>query len=69
MVTTLGIAIPAIMTIMRMTITNSTKVKPRDASVSGDLVPAIDLVFSNRIVLRLFKSLVISLNFQSCRYY
>jgi hypothetical protein len=55
MVITLGIAIPAMMMIMRMTITNSTNEKPRDASVSGDLVPAIDLVFSNRIVPRMFK--------------
>jgi hypothetical protein len=38
-----------------MAITNSTKEKPRDASASGDLVPAIDLVLSNRIVPRMFK--------------
>jgi hypothetical protein len=38
-----------------MATTNSIKEKPRDASASGDLVPTIDLVFSNRIVPRIFK--------------
>ena len=52
---TLGIAIPATMMIMKMVITNSIKEKPSDASASGDLVPAIDLVLSNRIVPRIFK--------------
>jgi hypothetical protein len=55
MLTTLGIAIAARVMITRTAITNSIKEKPRDASASGDLEPAIDLVLSNRIVPRIFK--------------
>jgi hypothetical protein len=55
MVTTLGIAIAARVMITRVAITNSIKEKPRDASASDDLEPAIDLVLSNRIVPRIFK--------------
>jgi hypothetical protein len=55
MLTTLGIAIAARVMITRVAITNSIKEKPRDASASDDLEPAIDLVLSNRIVPRIFK--------------